>query len=94
MLAVPGNRIRFTSRSFEINGVAHERFPRMPVEDELMVPEKCWFLWPDIAISGRGNVGEAIIGGAMLQMAVVAEKQVKLVGKPFNRWFWRRQIFS
>ena len=94
VLALAGDQIRFTTNYYEINGAVHERLPHMPIEGSLVVPEKCWFLWPDVAISGHGNFAEAAIARVMLQMAVVTEKQVKFVGKPFKRWFWRKQILT
>jgi len=54
------------------------------------VPENHWFIWPNLAITGNLNVGEASISSVMLQMASVPETQ--FVGKPFKRWFWREQI--
>lgn len=92
VLAVAGDRIRFTPQTFEINGVAQKSLPHMPVAGELVVPEKHWFLWPEIVISGHVNTSEATIASSMLQMATVAETQ--FIGKPFKRWFWRRQILS
>ena len=62
----------------------------MPVSGNFAVPENHWFIWPNIAISGNWNPGDANISSAMLQLADVPEKQ--FVGKPFKRWFWRKQI--
>ena len=56
----------------------------------MFVPENHWFIWPNLAITGNLNVGEASISSVMLQMASVPETQ--FVGKPFKRWFWREQI--
>ena len=64
----------------------------MPETGELIVPEKHWFVWPDFAISGHGNVAEAALSAALLPMATVSEDQ--FAGKPFKRWFWRRQFSS
>jgi hypothetical protein len=62
----------------------------MPVSGMVIVPGNHWFIWPDLAISGHGNIGEAAITDAMLRMADVSEEQ--FVGKPFKRWFWRQQF--
>jgi hypothetical protein len=35
-------------------------------------------------------VPEANISAGMARMAIVNEKQY--IGKPFKRWFWRRQL--
>ncbi len=90
VLAVAGDRIRFTPEFYEVNGVGRQSLPHMPKTGETVVPEKNWFLWPEVAITGNGNAQEAVISTTMLQMATVAEAQ--FVGKPFKRWFWRRQI--
>lgn len=90
VLAVAGDTIRFTTNAFFINGQSEPRLPHMPTTGEVQVPEKHWFIWPNLDISGHGNVGEASISSTMLQLAIVSENQY--VGKPFQRWFWRRQI--
>lgn len=92
VLAVAGDRIRFTPAVIEVNGIATPRLPHMPTTGELVVPEKNWFLWPELAISNGGNVAENTISAAMLKLAMVSETQ--FIGKPFKRWFWRRQKFS
>ena len=92
VLAVAGDRIRFTPEFFEVNGVSQPSLPHMPKTGEAVVPEKNWFIWPEVAIGGNGNTQEAVIANTMLKMATVAETQ--FIGKPFKRWFWRRQIIS
>jgi hypothetical protein len=92
VLAVAGDRIRFTTEFYEVNGLSRQSLPHMPKTGETVVPEKNWFIWPEVAITGNGNAQEAVISNTMLQMATVAETQ--FVGKPFKRWFWRRQIIS
>ncbi|MGA9452164.1 MAG: hypothetical protein WBW41_12565 [Verrucomicrobiia bacterium] len=90
VLAVAGDTVRFTTNVFFINGHPAPRLPHMPDTGEVQVPEKHWFIWPNLDISGHGNVGEDRISSAMLQLAMVSENQY--VGKPFQRWLWRRQI--
>ena len=90
VLAMAGDTIRFATNVFFINGHAAPRLPHMPGTGEVQVPEKHWFIWPNLDISGHGNVGEGRISSTMLQLAIVSENQY--VGKPFKRWFWRRQI--
>jgi hypothetical protein len=92
VLAVAGDRVHFRAETFEVNGIAAARLPHMPTAGELVVPEKSWFLWPEPAISNRGNAAESAISAAMLQWATVSETQ--FIGKPFNRWFGRRQKLS
>ena len=92
VLGVAGDRVRFTPQSFELNGVAHKSLPHMPVAGDFVVPEKNWFIWPEFVITGHENAPEATIATAMLQLAAVAETQ--FVGKPFKRWFGRRQMLT
>jgi hypothetical protein len=90
VLATAGDRVRFAAGAFEVNGVAHPRLPHMQASGELVIPEKHWFVWPDIAISGHGNASVAGVPATMLRMAMISESQ--FVGKPFKYWFWRRQL--
>jgi len=90
VLAVGGDRVEFSSQAFLVNGVAHPLRPHMPLAGELVVPEKHWFVWPELDISGRGEVEEDRIAAVMLQAAVIS--QAEYVGKPFKHWFWRRQF--
>lgn len=92
VLAMAGNRVEFSTNAFMVNGIPHPLLPHMPNAGGLTVPEKHWFIWPNVGISGHGNVGEDRISSAMLQMATVSREQ--FVGKPFKRWLWRRQILS
>jgi hypothetical protein len=90
ILAVAGDQVSFSTNSFTVNGITRPALPHMPWSGELVVPEKHWFLWPDIAISGHGNVGATSVAATLLGLASVNETQY--VGKPFRHWFWRRQI--
>jgi len=92
VLAGAGDRVEFSANVFRVNGEARPLLPHMPNSGTLTVPEKHWFIWPDLDINTRGNVSEANISATMLQMATVSQEQV--VGKPFKRWLWRRQILS
>jgi hypothetical protein len=92
VLAGAGDRVEFSANVFRVNGEARPLLPHMPSSGTLTVPEKHWFIWPDLDINTRGNVSEANISATMLQMATVSQEQV--VGKPFKRWLWRRQILS
>ncbi|MDE3069035.1 MAG: hypothetical protein KGJ60_16005 [Verrucomicrobiota bacterium] len=89
-LATAGDRVEFSTNSFAVNGVRHPLLPHMPVFGSWVVPENHWFIWPEVSMSGHGEVGEAAISSTMLQMADVSETQ--FVGKPFDRWFWRKQM--
>jgi len=88
VLAVAGNLVEFSTNAFFVNGVSQSLLPHMPTSGELTVPENHWFIWPSYSISGQGN--ENRISSTMLQLAAVPEDQ--FIGKPFKRWFWRKQI--
>lgn len=92
VLAVTGDRVAFSTNSFSVNGVEHPLLPHMPTSGELVLPEKNWFVWPELAISGHGNVSEVTLSALMLEMATVSE--VTYVGKPFKHWFGRKQILQ
>ena len=89
VLAVEGDEVRFRGDGVLVNGELHQRDPHMPAEGALQVPERCWFIWPKMSITGHGYVGAATVDAALLQLATVPEKS--LIGVPYQRWFWREQ---
>jgi hypothetical protein len=90
VLAQANDQIVFSTNSFSVNGIWHTNLPYMPHAGELTVPEKHWFIWPNLDISGHGDVGEARISSAMLGLANV--EATNIFGKPLRHWFWRKQI--
>jgi len=90
VLAVAGDRLGFNTNGFFVNGVLHSSLPHMPQSGEMTLPEKQWFIWPEVDIRTYGNTPENAISAAMMQLAVVSENS--FVGKPFPRWLGRRQI--
>jgi hypothetical protein len=90
VLALAGDQVTFFTNSFLVNGILHTNLPHMPQTGALTVPENHWFIWPNLDISGHGEVGEARISSAILGLADVAE--TNFFGKPLHRWFWRKQI--
>jgi hypothetical protein len=90
VLAVPGDRVEFSEKTFLVNGVPQPLMPHMPAGGSLVVAENRWFIWPSFSISGQGN--EARISELMMSAATVSQEQ--LVGKPFKRWFWRKQTLQ
>ena len=92
VLALPGDRVRFTTNSFEVNETVYPRLPNMPTSGELVVPEKHWFIWPRLGMDSHGNIGAVNVSGAMLQTAMVSETQY--VGQPYRHWFGRPQLLA
>lgn len=88
VLGVPGDRIQFAPDSFSVNGDAQPLLVNMPTNGGWVVPEKQWFVWPELAIHSHG-VAEATIASAWSQVAFV--DQAQFMGQPLQRWFWRRQ---
>jgi len=89
VLAGPGDAVHFSETSFEVNGIPRDRLTTMPDSGDLTVPEKHWFVWPDVSINGHGLLAEGTIGNTILRMAIISEAQFE--GRPFKRWFWHRQ---
>ena len=90
VLGLGGDHVRFTPTAIEINGRPQARVSTMPASGDLVVPEKCWFVWPELDITGHGNVPAATLTQLLLSMSTISESQ--LVGKPFKHWFWHRQF--
>ena len=88
--AVAGDRIRFDEATYTVQGVTRTRRAHMPQSLEWVVPENHWFVWPDSAIkvSGNGNAGD--VPRVLQELALVPESAY--VGRPFQRWFGRRQV--
>jgi hypothetical protein len=89
VLALPGDRVRFTRDAAFVNDKALPRAPHMPADGELVVPEKVWFIWPSLDISGHGRAAEPQVSAAMQRIAMVSQERI--IGRPFPQWFGRRQ---
>jgi len=90
VLALPGDNVKFEPDKLTINGIAKTRLVSMPVSGELVVPEKSWLIWPEFDIPTFGHVSGEAVAQQMLKIAVVDQR--RLVGRPYNRWFGRKQI--
>jgi hypothetical protein len=90
VLAQAHDQIVFSTNLFSVNGIWQTNLPYMPHAGALTVSEKHWFIWPNLDISGHGDVGEDRISSAMLGLADVPE--TNFFGKPLHRWFWRKQF--
>jgi hypothetical protein len=90
VLGVPGDVVEFEPGMFSVNGRSYPRRVYMPTAGRIVVPEKRWLIWPDFATVVQHGVDKATIAAAILDVAVVPQSQ--LIGKPFERWFWRPQV--
>lgn len=90
ILALPGDEVRFTPSTFEVNGVAQPRLALMPDSGQWTVPEKRWFVWPQFAMSGHGYAAISGISESIISLGTISENQV--LGRPCRWWMWRRQL--
>ncbi len=89
VLAIAGDKISFQANGFSINGTLQPRRDYMPAKGDLVVADGSWFIWPDVTISGHGNVGAYVTENAMTDLATVP--QSNFIGVLFHHWWWRRQ---
>lgn len=90
VLALPGDRVEYTPERLLINDKPYPREPLMPEQGTFVVPQKEWFCWPGSDIMAHGGHGPVGISAVMQKAALVRAENV--LGKPFNRWFGRRQL--
>jgi hypothetical protein len=86
--ALAGDTIEFGEDTYIIRGVSQPLRPHMPRNQEWVVPEKHWFVWPDSAMSMSGHAGN--VTPILQDLSLVPESH--FVGKPFRRWFGREQV--
>jgi hypothetical protein len=89
VLALPGDHVRFTPQGAWVNDQLFPLAPHMPTGGELVVPEKVWFIWPSLAITGHGRATESDLSALMQRIAMV--EQTQIIGRPFRNWFGRHQ---
>ncbi len=90
VLAVAGDKVSFLPDGFLVKGEQRALLKDMPTKGDMVVAERCWFIWPDVDITGgHGIVGADLIKSAMSQLAIVSESD--FVGVPYHRWWRRRQ---
>lgn len=90
VLALPGDRVRFTSEAVLVNDQPFPREPFMPGQGESVMPENVWFIWPHLGIDARGGGAPAANISALLQQTALVTRE-QIIGRPFKHWFWRRQ---
>lgn len=89
VLALPGDRVEFDERGCRVNGVARPRLPYMPGGGSLTLARNQWLVWPQVRVSIHG-VPEDAAAQAMLKIAIVEPEAI--IGRPFKRWFFRKQV--
>ncbi len=89
VLALPGDRVQFTPQYILVNERPLPAQDFMPDSGEMVVPEKVWFIWPNLGIYRVGGVPRGDIATVLERAAMVRPEQ--MIGKPFKSWFGRRQ---
>ena len=90
VLAIPGETIHFFPKEIEVSGEKRPAQSYMPLQGEIAMAEKQWFVWPEVNIAGNRVASFDQISSTLRQYAVISEKE--FIGKPFEHWFWKRQI--
>ncbi len=87
VLAMPGDRLVFGDGIMYVNG----SLQRLPLSarawGSLVVPEHCWFIWPQLDSFNRGTVRG--VEDTLRGLALVDQGQ--LAGRPYRWWFFRAQ---
>ena len=86
---MPGDHVGFGQASVIVNGLVNPQPGSMAVSEEIMVPAGTWFIWPKLRVAQAHGVSKAQISAMLRQMALVPQTQ--FVGRPFGRWFFRKQ---
>ena len=65
----------------------------MPKSGEFFVPAGHWFIWPASAnITTYASVTDARYFQFVRESSLISK--TKYVGRPYERWFWRKQEVS
>jgi len=90
VIAGPRDQVEFSPDSYAVNGIQSRNLPLMPVSGKTVLPPRTWLIWPTLETVVNVNVNPHSVSAAILEMAMVGREQV--IGKPFKRWFWRKQV--
>jgi hypothetical protein len=90
LLALPGDTVRFAESTFDVNGLSQPRLHLMPTAGEYVIPEKHWFVWPKLAISGHGEVPVTEVAQTLMSLGTLSED--RFLGTAPRRWMWRQQF--
>ena len=87
VLGLPGDVIVFSGSTFAVNGQTQPRRTAMPKTGGLTVPANHLFIWPfelrrDLAFEPDAS---------SLAQNVALVPNAELLGRPYRRWFFRRQ---
>jgi hypothetical protein len=92
-LAGPGDRVTFSPAGYTVNGEVFPLEPYMPATGGFTVAKEQWFVWPSVAIWRNGvpqRPAERGITAALQANSLITQET--FVGRPYKRWFWRKQV--
>jgi len=90
VIAGPGDHLEFSRNGYAVNGIQSPGLAFMPASGATVLSQGTWLIWPSLETVVNVNADPHTVSAAVLQMAMIRREQV--VGKPFKRWFWRRQV--
>lgn len=89
VMAGPRDAVRFDKNTYRVNEQTFAGKPFMPSSGEFTLASNLWLVWPKFSVHG-GGIPETRIANFLQGYAVISDKQ--MIGKPFVRWFGRKQI--
>lgn len=89
VIGLPGDRIQFRTNGVVVAGRTRPLEAYMPTTGSVAVPRDTWFAWPRMLQGGAGRASPDVITQAFLDQAQIT--RAEFVGRPYQRWFFRRQ---
>ncbi len=89
VIGLPGDRIQFRTNGMEVAGRTRPLEAYMPTTGSAAVPGDTWFAWPRMLQRAAGGASPDVITQAFLDQAQIT--RAEFVGRPYRRWFFRRQ---
>lgn len=89
VIGLPGDRIQFTTNGVVVAGRSRPPEAYMPMTGAVAIPRDTWFAWPRMLQRAAGAASPDVITQAFLDQAQIT--RAEFVGRPYRRWFFRRQ---
>ena len=89
VLGLPGDQVTFSTNSVVAAGRSSPLEAYMPTAGSYPVPRDTWFAWPRMLQLGAARTSPDLITHAFLDQAQIT--RADFMGRPYRRWFFRRQ---
>ncbi len=89
VIGLPEDRIQFSTNGVVVAGRTSPLEAYMPMTGSVAVPRDTWFAWPRMLQRAAGGASPDVITQAFLDQAQIT--RAEFVGRPYRRWFFRRQ---